>query len=128
MSEIRQWADGSLITREQAEAEGLSWSHVCLYSEPYAGTFGLTEKRAEPGEFTEAWRAALNDTQPVRYADTFVTGYLADGLSEQPVRTYGHRSWQDRARIWIADTCDAIVDDVVRRLVDYIDPDIKTRR
>lgn len=82
-------------------------------------------------EAMEAWLSALNDTQPVRYADTFkvpdapdIMGYLTDGVTEQPVK----RSWRDRVRIWIADTCDEIVEDVVRRLVDWIDPDIRTRR
>lgn len=122
MSEVRQWADGSLITQAEAEAEGLRWVDVCLYTEPVP----------MPGEALEAWRAALNRTQPVRYADTFEwstdgqtwRSLLTDDVTEQPVK----RSWRDRVRIWIADTCDEIVEDVVRRLVDWIDPDIRTRR
>ena len=34
MAETRQWADGSTITREEAEADGMRWSEVCLYTEP----------------------------------------------------------------------------------------------
>lgn len=32
--ERRVWADGSTTTRSEAEAAGLRWSVVCLYTEP----------------------------------------------------------------------------------------------
>lgn len=34
MTETRRWSDGSTITREEAEADGLKWSVVMLYTEP----------------------------------------------------------------------------------------------
>lgn len=33
-TETRRWDDGSTITRADAEAEGLDWFEVCLYTNP----------------------------------------------------------------------------------------------
>lgn len=34
MTETRVWPEGGTTTREEAEAEGLDWNVICLYTEP----------------------------------------------------------------------------------------------
>ena len=45
MTTTRRWADGSTITRAQAEAEGLDWSNVCLYTDPVEP--GVTQRHTQ---------------------------------------------------------------------------------